>query len=41
MIGRGMIPVLDTPENFAQTLQIERTEALKVVKASGLYPEIQ
>jgi len=41
IIGRGMIPVLDTPENFAQTLQIERTEALKVVKASGLYPEIQ
>ena len=40
MIGRGMAPMLDTPENFAMELENDRVEALKVVKGSGLYPDI-
>jgi tripartite-type tricarboxylate transporter receptor subunit TctC len=38
MIPRGLAPVLDTPEHFAQALETDRAEGLMVVKASGLYP---
>jgi tripartite-type tricarboxylate transporter receptor subunit TctC len=40
MIARGMIPVLDTPEHFAKQLETDSTEALAVVKATGLYPDV-
>jgi len=41
MIGRGMAPVLDTPENFAKELEDDRAEGLQVVKGSGLYPNVE
>lgn len=40
MIARGMIPVLDAPEHFAKQLETDSTEALAVVKATGLYPDV-
>ena len=41
MIPRGLAPVLDTPEHFANALDADRAEGLAVVKASGLYPEVK
>ena len=40
MIARGMLPVLDTPEHFTEQLETDRAEGLAVVKASGLYPDV-
>ncbi len=41
MIGRGLAPVLDSPEQFAKQLEIDRAEGRMVVKASGLYPDVK
>jgi len=41
MIQRGMVPVLDTPEQFAKQLQIDKAEGHDVVVGSGLYPDVK
>ena len=41
MISRGLAPVLNSADAFAQELEVDRAEGLAVVKASGLYPEIK
>jgi tripartite-type tricarboxylate transporter receptor subunit TctC len=41
MIDRGLTPVLDTPENFANTVESEMALGRDVVKASGLYPDVK
>ncbi len=41
IIPRGLTPVFDTPEHFAKVIEQELAIGLDVVKASGLYPEIQ
>ena len=41
MIGRGLTPVLNSPEQFAKELAADRAEGLAVVKASGLYPDVK
>jgi tripartite-type tricarboxylate transporter receptor subunit TctC len=41
MLGRGLTPVLNSPEQFAKELATDRAEALAVVKASGLYPDVK
>ena len=41
MLSRGLMPVLNSPEEFAKELEADRAEGLAVVKASGLYPEVK
>ncbi len=41
MTARGLTAVLNTPEEFAKDLVIERAEGLAAIKASGLYPNIK
>lgn len=41
LIDRGLTPVLDTPEQFAATLQKETALGRDVVLASGLYPDVK
>jgi tripartite-type tricarboxylate transporter receptor subunit TctC len=41
MVNRGLSPVLDSPEHFADTLASEASLGLDVVKASGLYPDVK
>jgi tripartite-type tricarboxylate transporter receptor subunit TctC len=41
MISRGLDPVLNWADAFAQELEADRAEGLAVVKASGLYPDIK
>ena len=41
IITRGLSPVLDTPEHFAQTIESETKLGRDVVIASGLYPDIK
>ncbi len=41
MIQRGLVPVLDTPEQFAKQLQIDKVEGHDVVVGSGLYPDVK
>jgi tripartite-type tricarboxylate transporter receptor subunit TctC len=41
MVARGLAPVLNSPEQFAKELEADRAEALAVVKASGLYPNVK
>jgi tripartite-type tricarboxylate transporter receptor subunit TctC len=41
MISRGLVPVLNWADVFAQELEADRAEGLAVVKASGLYPDIK
>ena len=41
MLNRGLTPVLNSPEQFAKELEADRSEALAVVKASGLYPNVK
>ena len=40
MFSRGLTPVLDSPEHFAKTIEIETALGRDVVKASGLYPDV-
>jgi tripartite-type tricarboxylate transporter receptor subunit TctC len=39
LIARGLEPVLNTPDAFAQFLKQDRAEALRVVKDAGLQPQ--
>jgi tripartite-type tricarboxylate transporter receptor subunit TctC len=41
MIPRGLLPVLDTPEQFAKQLEIDRLAGIEIVKGSGLYPDLK
>ena len=41
MIARGLQPVLDSPEQFAAALEKDREQGLKVVKGSGLHPDVK
>jgi tripartite-type tricarboxylate transporter receptor subunit TctC len=41
LISRGLAPVMSTPEEFAKNLEDERAAALRVIKASGLYPNVK
>jgi len=41
MISRGLTPVLDSPEHFAKVLESEGVLGRDVVKASGLYPNVE
>jgi tripartite-type tricarboxylate transporter receptor subunit TctC len=41
MIPRGLLPVLDTPEQFAKQLELDRLAGIEIVKASGLYPDVK
>jgi tripartite-type tricarboxylate transporter receptor subunit TctC len=41
MTPRGLQPILNTPEEFAKDLAVERAEALSTIKASGLYPDVK
>jgi len=41
MIQRGLVPVLNTPEQFAKQLQIDKVEGHDVVVGSGLYPDVK
>ena len=41
MIQRGLVPVLDTPEHYAEQLALDRKADYKAVKASGLYPDVK
>ena len=38
---RGLQPVLDSPEEFAKSLDGDRAEGLSAIKASGLYPDVK
>jgi tripartite-type tricarboxylate transporter receptor subunit TctC len=40
MISRGLTPAFDTPEQFANALKTETALGRDVVKASGLYPNV-
>jgi tripartite-type tricarboxylate transporter receptor subunit TctC len=41
MTLRGLAPVLDSPEEFAKSLDVDRAEGLSAIKASGLYPDVK
>ena len=41
MISRGLTPAFDSPEHFAKLLETDAVRGRDVVKASGLYPEVQ
>ena len=41
MFNHGLTPVLNSPEHFAKTIEIEAALARDVVKASGLYPDVE
>jgi tripartite-type tricarboxylate transporter receptor subunit TctC len=41
MISRGLAPVLNSPEQFAKELEVDRANGVKVVEVSGLYPEFK
>ena len=40
MTPRGLQPVLNSPEEFAKGLEVERAEGLSTIKASGLHPDV-
>jgi tripartite-type tricarboxylate transporter receptor subunit TctC len=41
MISRRLTPVLDSPEHFTKALESETALGRDVVKASGLYPNVE
>ena len=41
MINRGLTPVLNSPEHFAETIEKETALGRDVVRASGLYPDVK
>ena len=41
LFGRGLVSVVNTPDQFEKELVEERKVALKIVKSSGLYPHIK
>jgi tripartite-type tricarboxylate transporter receptor subunit TctC len=41
MLARGLTPVFDSPEHFAETMKVETGLGREVVIASGLYPDVK
>ena len=41
MFNGGLTAVLDSPEHFAKTIEIEAALGRDVVKGSGLYPDVE
>jgi len=41
MDSRGLEPVLNSPEQFAKELEVDRADGLAAIKASGLYPNVK
>lgn len=41
LIGRGLEPVLSSPDEFEKNLVQERQVALHIIKTSGLYPNVK
>jgi tripartite-type tricarboxylate transporter receptor subunit TctC len=41
LIARGLTPVLSSPEEFAKNLDVERVDAIEIIKSSGLYPNLK
>jgi tripartite-type tricarboxylate transporter receptor subunit TctC len=41
LVSRGLTPVMESAEQFAEELLADRAEGLAVVKASGLYPDVK
>ena len=41
LYSRGLTPVFDSADEFAEDLVADRAEGLAVVKASGLYPDVK
>jgi tripartite-type tricarboxylate transporter receptor subunit TctC len=41
MLTRGLSPVFDSPEHFAETMKVETGLGREVVIASGLYPDVK
>jgi hypothetical protein len=41
MIPRGLLPVLDTPEQFQKQLEIDRAAGAEIVRDSGLHPDVK
>jgi tripartite-type tricarboxylate transporter receptor subunit TctC len=41
MLVRGLTPVFDSPEHFAETMKAETSLGREVVIASGLYPDVK
>jgi hypothetical protein len=41
MLTRGLSPVFDSPEHFAETMKVEAGLGREVVIASGLYPDVK
>jgi tripartite-type tricarboxylate transporter receptor subunit TctC len=41
LIERGLTPAFDSPDEYAKGLVADRVDALAVVKASGLYPNVR
>jgi tripartite-type tricarboxylate transporter receptor subunit TctC len=41
LYGRGLVPVLSSPDEFEKNLVEERAAALQIVKDSGLYPHVK
>ena len=39
VISRGQVPAINTPEEFAAEIKVDRAAAAQVVKASGLQPQ--
>jgi tripartite-type tricarboxylate transporter receptor subunit TctC len=39
--GRGLVPVLSSPDEFEKDLVKERQVALRIIKESGLYPHVK
>ena len=39
--GRGMVSVINTPDEFSKDLEHERAIALDIIKRSGVYPNIK
>jgi tripartite-type tricarboxylate transporter receptor subunit TctC len=41
MLARGLTPVFDSPEHFAETMKVETGLGREVVIASGLHPDVK
>ena len=41
MDSRGLEPVLNSPEQFAKELEVDRADGRAAIKASGLYPDVK
>jgi tripartite-type tricarboxylate transporter receptor subunit TctC len=39
VISRGQVPAINTPEEFAAEIKVDRAAAAQVVKAAGMTPQ--